>query len=253
MKLLANGDTNTKTRKNGPEVVSAGLSLAPHKSAGLGNTCTHASDGCAAACLNGQGLASVWESIKLARIAKTEFYYRDRVAFLEVLRRDIERFKRKADKQGKRLAVRLNMFSDIYWERHRIPQDFPDVQFYDYTKHPGRISGRNTILSNYHVTFSRSETNEKHVLRALQSNCNVSVVFADRGRPFVGNRSHLQRLPKTWQGFRVVDGDVSDLRYEDSVGRSRGVVVGLRLKAHSYSARATAVNSGFAVMTGGVK
>ena len=113
MKLLANGDTNTKTRKNGPEVISAGLSLAPHKSAGLGKLCTHASDGCAAACLNGQGLASVWESIKLARIAKTELYYRDRSAFLEALRRDLERFKRKADNKGNPRACRPKMISEL--------------------------------------------------------------------------------------------------------------------------------------------
>ena len=203
--------------------------------------------------LNGTGRAGVRESIKLARVWKNGLYYRDRSACLEALRRDLERFKRKADNEGNRLACRLNMFSDIYWERHGILADFPDVQFYDYTKHPGRISARNMLLPNYHVTFSRSETNEQHVIRALQSNCNVSVVFADRGRPCVGNRSHLQRLPKTWKGYRVVDGDVSDLRYEDPVGRSRGCIIGLRLKAHSYSARATAVNSGFAVMTGGVK
>ncbi len=248
--LLAKGDDNTKTRKNGPEVVSAGLPLAAHKSAGRGNLCTHASGSCPETCVGEQGMASVWKSIKEARIRKTNWYYDDRASFLEQMREDVSRFLRKADKLGKRLAIRPNMFSDVYWERHGIIQEFPEVQWYDYTKHPGRISAKNLLLPNYHVTFSRSEDNHADVIRALNSNCNVSVVFADRGRPYVANRSHLQRLPKTWHGFKVVNGDVSDLRYEDPVGRRRGHVIGLRLKAHSYEMRAKAIASGFAVPTG---
>jgi len=248
--LFGGGDTNTKLRKSGPEVESAGMSLAHHKSAGVGNICTHASDGCIPTCVGEQGLASVWGSIKAARIEKTRMFYENRAEFRQWMRKDIKRLIRKAKKNGKKLAVRPNMFSDVYWERHGIIQEFPDVQFYDYTKHPGRIAARNILLPNYHVTFSRSEDNHVDVMRALRSNCNVSVVFADRGRPFVANRSHLQRLPKTWHGFKVVDGDVSDLRYEDPVGRRRGSVIGLRLKAHSLETRATAIASGFAVLTG---
>ena len=248
--LFGGGDTNTKLRKNGPDVESAGLSLAHHKSAGVGNLCTHASDGCVDSCVGEQGLASVWKSIQRARVAKTRMYYRNRAEFMDWMRHDIKRLLRKADKAGKRLALRPNMFSDVYWERAGIIQEFPEVQFYDYTKHPGRISAKNALLSNYHVTFSRSEDNHEDVMRALLSNCNASVVFADRERPFVGNRSHLQRLPKTWHGSTVVNGDVSDLRYEDPVGRRRGLVVGLRLKAHSHEERAKAIASGFAVLTG---
>ncbi len=248
--LFGGGDTNTKLRKSGPDVESAGLSLAHHKTSGVGNLCTHSSDGCVETCVGEQGMASVWPTIKDSRIQKSRMFYRNRAGFLKWMRDDILRLIRKSVKDGKKLAVRPNMFSDVYWERYGIIQEFPDVQFYDYTKHPGRIAAKNALLTNYHVTFSRSENNHRDVMRALLSNCNVSVVFADRDRPFVANRSHLQRLPKTWKGFRVVDGDVSDLRYEDPVGRRRGVVIGLRLKAHSYEIRTKAIASGFAVMTG---
>jgi hypothetical protein len=248
--LLSDGDTNTKLRKNGAGFITGGMSLSPEKSAGIGNTCPHASPGCAEACLDHQGLASVWKTIGESRRAKTVLYYKDRERFLAILRGDIHRYLRRAERQNKRLAIRLNVFSDVAWENHGIPQLFPEVQFYDYTKNPGRAVRKNLILPNYHVTFSRSEVNENLALDALARGCNVSVVFADRKRPFVGNRSHLQRLPKTWRGFRVVDGDISDLRFEDPNGRLRGCVVGLRLKAHSYDERDKGTGSGFAVSTG---
>lgn len=45
----------------------------------------------------------------------------------------------------------------------------------------------------------------------------MAVVFSTRkGEP----------LPETWHGFRVIDGDESDLRFTDPAG----VVVGLRAK-----------------------
>jgi hypothetical protein len=247
--LLSDGDTNTKLRKNGAGFITGGMSMSPEKSAGIGNTCAHASPGCIKACLDHQGMASVWKTIGESRRAKTALYYEDRERFLAILRGDIERYARRAERQNKRLAIRLNVFSDIAWEQHGIPQLFPDVQFYDYTKNPKRAVSKNLVLPNYHVTFSRSEVNENLTLDALANGCNIAAVFADSKRPFVGNRSHLQQLPKTWRGFRVVDGDISDLRFEDPNGRLRGCVVGLRLKAHSYAERTLAIDSGFPIVT----
>jgi hypothetical protein len=242
-RLLQPGDGNTKLRKNGPEILTAGLSLAPEKQSGVGNTCPHASPGCSAACLDHQGLASVFQTIRRARIAKTRFFYADRPAFLEMLRTDLRRFQRKAEREQKKLAVRLNVFSDIAWERHIIGE-FPDIQFYDYTKNAGRVPQG---ISNYQLTFSRSELNEADCLSVLQKAGNVAVVFADMEHNYVANRSGLQRLPKTWRGYHVVDGDISDLRFQDPVGRTRGRVIGLRLKAHSSQERRQAIESGFAV------
>jgi len=244
--MLAGGDANTKTRKNnGRGYLSAGLSLAPHQSAGVGNVCTDASAGCVAGCLAGQGLASVFQSITYVRRCKTSLWYVHRAWFLERVRADLETWQRKAQRAGLRLCVRLNMFSDLAWERYEIPQSFPDVMFYDYTKHASRAG---LVCPNYWVTFSRSETNEIETLETLASGSNVAVVFYNDGA-FTGNRSHLQRLPKTWRGFSVVDGDTTDLRFDDPRGRSRGRVIGLRLKAHSNESRQSMIDSGFAIRT----
>ena len=65
---------------------------------------------------------------------------------------------------------------------------------------------------NYHLTFSRSETNEADCLDVLRAGGTVAVVFANK--------------PDTWHGFPVIDGDKHDLRHLDP----RGVVVGLSPK-----------------------
>lgn len=247
--LLANGDTNTKLRKSaGSGFITAGLSLSPAQEAGIGNTCPFSTIGCRSACLDHQGLASVFASIRESRIAKTQHFYRYRADFLDWLRSDIERFQRKADRQGKRLAIRPNVFSDLPWELFPdIVDRYPAVQFYDYTKNPDRVG---LIAPNYWVTLSRSEVNEDDCHSALRNKQNVSVVFADISGPgFVGNRSKLQTLPKTWHNFTVIDGDTTDLRFDDPrAGRNQcGYVIGLRLKAASHEERQKAIDSGFPV------
>ena len=64
--------------------------------------------------------------------------------------------------------------------------------------------------SNYHLTFSRSEHNDKLCKLVLAMGGNVAVVFRNQ-------------LPKTWQGYEVINGDENDLRFLDK----QGVVVGL--------------------------
>ena len=67
--------------------------------------------------------------------------------------------------------MRLNGATDIAWERQLIGgsifDQFPHVQFVDYTKNLMRaLAHANHMLpSNYHLTFSRSETNEAVVAR----------------------------------------------------------------------------------------
>ena len=71
--------------------------------------------------------------------------------------------------------------SDLSWEKYEVNgtglnifQIFPEVQFYDYTK----VLGRKVFhLSNYHLTFSRAESNDKDVARALIQGYNVATVY----------------------------------------------------------------------------
>jgi transposase len=92
-----------------------------------------------------------------------------------------------------------------------LDQFYSSILFYDYTKNVNHISRyRNT---SYKITFSRSETNEAEAKKVLKMGGNVAVVFQDQ-------------LPETWNGYQVINGDETDLRYFDPVN----VVVGLKAK-----------------------
>ena len=214
MKLLTT--SNTKIKK-GEKLgfMTFGIHLAPSKLSGF-NTCPSASKGCAAACLNTAGMG-VYSTVQSARIAKTLFFFKDREKFMVQLIKEIGAAIRKAEKNGFTPCFRLNLTSDLAWEKIRhdgktIFEHFPKVKFYDYSKVVSRMSAflAGEFPKNYHLTFSRSESNSLAVDAVIASGGNVAAVF--RGA-----------LPKKWQGKKVVSGDESDLRFKDP----KGVIVGL--------------------------
>ena len=210
MKLLSSGNPKTlKGQKKG--YMTYILHLAPSDLSGY-NTCPMASPGCRGACLNTAGRGR-FDKIQVARIRKTRLFFEDRDTFMDQLVKDIEAGIREADRKGLIPVIRLNGTSDIRWENYGIIQKFPHIQFYDYTK----IPNRRNLPKNYHLTFSRSESNDSKVADAIANGMNVAVVFSARkGQP----------LPKKYNGIKVVDGDETDLRFLDP----RGSIVGLRAK-----------------------
>ena len=119
--------------------------------------------------------------------------------------------------------VRLNTISDIAWESLGIPQLFPDLSFYDYTKRVQRIG---KTPANYKLMFSYSgaRTYQKQVAK-LPDGYPMAVVFR-------------HTLPTHFMGRVVIDGDKSDL---DNL-RGGHVVVGLLAKG-----KAKKDTSGFVV------
>lgn len=230
MKLLTVG--NPKLVKGEAKgFLSFILHLAPSKLSGY-NTCPNASNGCAAACLNTAGRGGIFPAIQEARIRKTRWFFEDRETFMAQLVKDIRAGIKLAHKRNLTPVFRLNGTSDIRWENipvtvtqkgilqipvnvtySNIMEAFPDVAWYDYTK----LSNRRDLPPNYHLTFSRSESNEKETLGWLENGGNVAVVF---------NVKKNAPLPETWNGYTVIDGDETDLRFLDPTN----VVVGLRGK-----------------------
>jgi len=207
--------------------------LAPHTQNSKGvNLCAKASKGCAKACLFGSGAAR-FDAVQLGKINKTEYFIADSKAFMLQLYKEITAIvKRHALIVGektlskkpkyKKFAIRLNGTADIPFERLKVIDNkniyelFPDVQFYDYTKLDERFA--NAIIPiNYHLTFSRSEENDVESLDILNRGFNVAYVFGVRD---------VQDLPKTYKGFKVINGDESDLRFLDE----ENVIVGLKYK-----------------------
>lgn len=192
--------------------------LAPYNVSGF-QVCPFASRGCSSACLFTAGMG-IFKNVQEARIKKTLDFFNDRSLFYQRLTDDIEQAVRYAKKKDMRYCFRLNGTSDINWSE--FARLHPDHQFYDYTKAYNRMVEND--VPNYHLTFSRSEENEEKCLKVLESGGNVAVVF--------------DTVPKTWKGFKVVNGDESDLRFLDP----KGVVVGLKAKG-----KALKDESGFVV------
>jgi hypothetical protein len=193
--------------------------MAPHRLAGAGNLCPNASAGCIALCLGEHsGNAALYPAVLRSRIAKAQWFMRDRKAFLIEMERHMRAARAQAAKAGLKLCIRLNGATDIAWEglAPQLFAAFPDVQFVDYTKSKKRAlaHARGQLPSNYHLTFSRSETNEADCLEVLAAGGNVAVVFAGA-------------FPKTYLGARMVDGDQSDLRHLEG---KQGLVIALSPK-----------------------
>jgi hypothetical protein len=222
------GINNTKMLKSiEMGYLTAILHLAPHKLSGV-NICPKASLGCAMACLNTSGRGR-FEFTQKSRLNKTYYFLKDRQKFLLQLDREVKNFKKRAIKQGLKPAIRLNGTSDLPFERYiikdgkNIMQLNPDIIFYDYTKIKNRLSDK--LPSNYHLTFSKSESNGDEIKDLLTTVFNIAVVFKDK-------------LPKTYLGRNVVDGDISDLRFLEP----KGVIVGLATKGNAKTD-----NTGFVV------
>ena len=205
------------------------LYLAPASVSGVANVCPMSTQGCRDACLFTAGNPAHRAMIIEARINKTKFMVDSPELFRDCLRYDINKLVRKANKANMIPAVRINGTSDLPKLAIGLAKEFPTVQFYDYTKIPKPY---NRLLPNYHVTFSLSENNHTEALDVLKHGMNVAVVF---------NKVKGEVLPEQWHGFKVVDGDISDLRFLDE----QGVVVGLRAKG-----KAKKDTSGFVQIAG---
>jgi hypothetical protein len=196
--------------------ITKGIHLAPANLSGY-ETCRWRSKGCTMSCLNTAGRGQM-NSIQDSRIAKTKLFFEQRLDFLAKLSKEITSTIKSAKKKEMKAVFRPNLTSDLMWEDIKfedgetILDKFPETQFYDYTKSFGRMAQfiNGELPSNYHLTFSASENNQKLVEMVLQMGGNVAVVFRNQ-------------LPKTWKGIEVINGDENDLRFLDK----KGVIVGL--------------------------
>lgn len=191
-------------------VLTAVVYLSPFTEAGI-NLCAMATKGCAAACLGHSSGQMVYKQSKIARIKRSLRYHLYRDEFLADLRIELKDHKKRAIKAGKRVAVRLNGSTDILWERTGIIQEFPDMQFYDYTKY--RVDQRPNLPSNYHLTFSISDRPSSWTeARAWldQGGTAAIVVRNEQQARFV--------VAMGFGGYPAVDGDETDIRFDDPAG-----------------------------------
>jgi hypothetical protein len=209
--------------------LTAIMYLAPASLAGV-NVCNHSSIGCRFVCLNTAGRGR-FDNVQQARIRRTALFFYNRSEYDAQLEKEIFAHVRKAKRLNLIPAVRLDGTSDIPFERVpfldsvNVMAHFPDVTFYDYTKYPYTARPSSKLPSNYHLTFSRSETTtDNDIAENLANERNVAVVF--------------HKVPASYHGVPVIDGDTHDMRFLDK----SGVIVGLKAKGKAKKDR-----SGFVV------
>lgn len=220
LNLISSGNTNAKTIKNESETYI--LYLSPYNLNDTGkNVCPFATAGCAKACLNSAGRGK-FSNVQLARRRKTNLFFEDPQKFTQDLAIDLAKINNKAVKENKTIFVRLNGTSDINFEKllNRYLNinfaQFPALKFYDYTKDKNKALeySTNEKREKYRITYSRSEKDTENDIKTLLNNgVNVAAVFA-------------KDLPDTYLGFPVINGDLTDLRFNDQLG----VIVGLKAK-----------------------
>jgi hypothetical protein len=220
LNLISNGNTNAKTIKNDQETYI--LYLSPYNLNDSGkNVCPFATAGCAKACLNSAGRGK-FSNVQLARRRKTNLFFNDPQKFTQDLALDLAKINNKALKENKTIFIRLNGTSDINFEKllNRYLNinfaQFVGLKFYDYTKDKNKALeySTNEKREKYRITYSRSEKDtEKDIQNLLNNGVNVAAVFS-------------KDLPNTYLGYPVINGDLTDLRFNDELG----VIVGLKAK-----------------------
>ena len=217
--LLSPGATNIKTAKNDLETFI--LYMAPSTIVEGLNLCPFASEGCKKACLYSAGRGK-FSNVQLARINKSKFWGYNRESFYIQLGNELLKIHGKAKLNAHKIAIRLNGTSDVdhidllkrYTGINFLGDSYNNLLFYDYTKNYNHI--RKYQGTNYKITFSRSEVNELDAYRTLKDGGNIAIVFKND-------------LPETWKGYKVINGDLTDLRYFDPIN----VVVGLKAKGEA--------------------
>jgi len=246
-------------RDYGIRIVDHATSLSKGRDPVRVNLCTKATAECIASCLtfSGQNLNDDYNTIR--KFSATQALVREPAAFVRMLVSAIQRHEYRCRTADAQALIRLNVYSDIPWELAcpELIQRFPGVQFYDYTKVPGRTPDA-LGLSNYDLTFSfsGSQANVDAMEQEIRDRKRrVAVVFAARGlatHDYLDKTGELRvakgteiptravgyktrggrgqafpaRFTEPFLGLEVVDGDESDLRPYDPTP----CIVGLRWK-----------------------
>jgi len=217
--LLTAPSGSAKTKKN--KVPTYILYLAPaYQNSFNINVCPKASKGCIKSCLFTAGRAKFISTINRARTEKTDFLLFDPTKFYRKLAAEISYQYTVAFDE--KIAFRLNGTSDLnHYKQIKRYANFDintlpnNVIFYEYTKNLNQAFNWQKNYPRVYVTFSKSENNWDQCEVALNSGINVAVVFNE--------------IPHTYKGYKVINGDLSDERFNDQ----KGVIVGLKAKGEA--------------------
>ena len=208
--LLDRFGANTKLKKSSKGVYNvAGLSLMPS----LKFCPMSIKAGCFELCLKSAGRGR-FNNVVNARNNKSNFYNNDYDLFITLLKYELELHVINCKKNNVNPSARLNVLSDIPYEKTDIFNTFQEIYFYDYTKRANRLETCNKI-DNYKLMFSYSGKQEyqKQISKAVNFSNPIAVVFKNE-------------FPKMFLNRPVFDGDLSDI---DNSTRDNHII-GLKAK-----------------------
>lgn len=223
------------------------LYMAPHTLNSYGkNLCPSSTEGCRSVCLYGSG-RGVFNNVQTSRIKKSDLFISDLNTFKETLYKECTLAKKRHLKDKKKYCIRLNGTTDIMWENIRFKDKplknnlnpnifelFPEIQFLDYTKILGR--SRKNLPKNYYLVYSFDGDNLKQVKELLDKGNGVAVVFKES-------------LPKKLGKYKVIDGDLSDLRFLDKkmfkIKKEEGYIIGLTYKKNKLDNESNNLKNNF--------
>ena len=193
--LLDRFGANTKLKKSSKGVYNVGgLSLMPS----LKFCPMSFIAGCFEECLKSAGRGK-FNNVVNARNNKSNFYNNDKNLFIELLIHELKLHVINCKKNNVNPSARLNVLSDIPYEKTFIFDLFEEIYFYDYTKRSNRLETCNKI-KNYKLMFSYSGKQEyqKQVSKAIEFSNPIAVVFKNE-------------FPKMFLNRPVFNGDLSDI------------------------------------------
>jgi hypothetical protein len=231
LSVLADAKTlkSLHDKRSGDQYITGILYIAPSEEGGV-DVCVGSSGCCRIGCLNTAGNPAVLKGKLRSRIRKAQELHLSPELFFTKLKSDIVLLKHFAEEFKLKLAIRMNGTSDYDFgekmEDFIKEQSGKGVTFYDYTKIVPRYK-KYSQSKLIHQTFSRSELNDKAALDILKNGGNVAYVFYQKNNI----------LPTNYLGYKVLNGDASDLRFLDDKekefdenGNPIGVIVGLNAK-----------------------
>ena len=166
-------------------------------------------NGCHVDCLVSSGMLGM-KAQQIAMISRTLYYLNFKKEFMAQLKLEINKGYKK---YGDSFAVRLNGTSDINWKD--IISEFPNVQFYDYTKIKNMmIKNKN---KNHHYTFSGSmfsQYSRKELKQAIDEGLNVAIAFNTKE-----SKKDTLKIPKQlFNNKPLISFDDTDVRFKDKQG-----------------------------------
>jgi hypothetical protein len=221
----------------GAKFLSSVLYLLQEKLSGF-QVCPWATESCREICLGTNSGHSAMKkkgentnAVQVARLKRTLLWVNHREEFLATMRKELNSLVKSAKKKGVKPAFRFNGTSDLLIEKTGLIEEYPEVQWYDYTKSKKRMIQylNGELPSNYYLVFSYTPENESDAQEILALGGNVAVVFNEKTKKKGGERLLPTYIGKRFLGHEIIDGDIHDLRFDDPQG---GYVVGLTRKGN---------------------